>query len=86
MFKAKLSNSIQGSNTKSKNLRLNNNTVNSPSAASLYTSTPYKQDNSFLIIGERLNASGSKKARDLLNTSIAFGYCCVLKSAHPSPR
>ena len=38
-----------------------------PSASSLYTSTPYEQDNSFLIIGERLNASGSKKVRDLLN-------------------
>ena len=38
-----------------------------PSAASIYNSTPYLQDNSFLIIGERLNASGSKKVRDLLN-------------------
>ncbi len=38
-----------------------------PSAASLYSSTPYYQDNSFLIIGERVNASGSKKVRDLLN-------------------
>ena len=37
-----------------------------PSAASLYGSTPYHQDNSFLIIGERLNASGSKKVRELL--------------------
>ena len=38
-----------------------------PSASSLYGSTPYFQDNSFLIIGERLNASGSKKVRELLN-------------------
>ena len=38
-----------------------------PAAASLYGATPYFQDNSFLIIGERLNASGSKKVRDLLN-------------------
>jgi 5-methyltetrahydrofolate--homocysteine methyltransferase len=37
-----------------------------PSAASLYGTTPYLQDNSFLIIGERLNASGSKKVRELL--------------------
>ncbi|KKZ11390.1 MAG: methionine synthase [Candidatus Synechococcus spongiarum SP3] len=36
-------------------------------AASIYTSTTYHQDNSFLIIGERLNASGSKKVRELLN-------------------
>jgi 5-methyltetrahydrofolate--homocysteine methyltransferase len=38
-----------------------------PAAASIYTTQPYDQDNSFLIIGERLNASGSKKCRDLLN-------------------
>jgi 5-methyltetrahydrofolate--homocysteine methyltransferase len=38
-----------------------------PSAASIYSTQPYIQDNSFLIIGERLNASGSKKCRDLLN-------------------
>lgn len=37
-----------------------------PSAASIYGVTPYLQDNSFLIIGERLNASGSKKVRELL--------------------
>ena len=38
-----------------------------PAASSLYGATPYFQDNSFLIIGERLNASGSKKVRELLN-------------------
>ncbi|MEN9261950.1 MAG: methionine synthase [Thermostichus sp. HHBFW_bins_43] len=38
-----------------------------PAAASIYSPQPYQQDNSFLIIGERLNASGSKKMRDLLN-------------------
>lgn len=37
-----------------------------PAAASIYSTTPYHQDNSFLIIGERLNASGSKKVRELL--------------------
>lgn len=37
-----------------------------PAAASLYGTTPYHQDNSFLIIGERLNASGSRKVRELL--------------------
>src|SRR4028118_585420 len=36
-----------------------------PSAASIYSAQPYEQDNSFLIVGERLNASGSKKCRDL---------------------
>ena len=38
-----------------------------PSAASIYSPQPYDQDNSFLIVGERLNASGSKKCRDMLN-------------------
>ena len=38
-----------------------------PAAASLMTSQNYFQENSFLIVGERLNASGSKKCRDLLN-------------------
>ena len=38
-----------------------------PCASSIYSVTPYHQDNSFLIVGEQLNASGSKKVRDLLN-------------------
>ncbi|MBD2041409.1 methionine synthase [Microcoleus sp. FACHB-672] len=38
-----------------------------PAASSIYSAQPYDQDNSFLIVGERLNASGSKKCRDLLN-------------------
>ncbi|MCS7226854.1 MAG: methionine synthase [Gloeomargarita sp. SKYB31] len=37
-----------------------------PAAASIYSAQPYTQDNSFLIVGERLNASGSKKCRELL--------------------
>lgn len=36
-------------------------------AASIYTPQPYDQDNSFLIIGERVNASGSRKMREMLN-------------------
>ncbi|HYJ46344.1 MAG TPA: methionine synthase, partial [Pyrinomonadaceae bacterium] len=39
-----------------------------PSVSSIYTQQPYVQDASFLIVGERVNASGSKKMRDLLNT------------------
>jgi 5-methyltetrahydrofolate--homocysteine methyltransferase len=38
-----------------------------PAASSLYTQQPYAQDTSFLIVGERVNASGSKKMRELLN-------------------
>ncbi|HYN86741.1 MAG TPA: methionine synthase [Pyrinomonadaceae bacterium] len=37
-----------------------------PSASSIYIQQPYRQDTSFLIVGERVNASGSKKMRDLL--------------------
>ena len=38
-----------------------------PAASSIFMQQPYVQDTSFLIIGERVNASGSKKMRDLLN-------------------
>jgi 5-methyltetrahydrofolate--homocysteine methyltransferase len=38
-----------------------------PSASSIFFQQPYVQDTSFLIVGERVNASGSKKMRDLLN-------------------
>ncbi len=37
-----------------------------PAASSLYVQQPFQQDTSFLIVGERVNASGSKKMRDLL--------------------
>ena len=37
-----------------------------PSVSSLYAATPYKQDNSILIIGERMNSSGSRKFKQLL--------------------
>ncbi len=51
-----------------------------PSAASIYSAQPYEQDNSFLIVGERLNASGSKKCRDLLNTEDWDGLVSLAKS------
>lgn len=50
-----------------------------PAAASLYGITPYHQDNSFLIIGERLNASGSKKVRDLLNEEDWDGLVAIAR-------
>jgi methionine synthase (B12-dependent) (EC 2.1.1.13) len=37
-----------------------------PACSSLYQSVPYEQENSFLIVGERLNANGSRQFRDLL--------------------
>ncbi len=51
-----------------------------PSSSSIYTSTPYKQENSFLIVGERLNASGSKKVRDLLNEDDWDGLVSLARS------
>jgi 5-methyltetrahydrofolate--homocysteine methyltransferase len=50
-----------------------------PAAASIYGVTPYHQDNSFLIIGERLNASGSRKVRDLLNAEDWDGLVAVAR-------
>ncbi len=51
-----------------------------PAAASIYTAQPYDQDNSFLIVGERLNASGSKKVRELLNVDDWDGLMAIAKS------
>ena len=51
-----------------------------PAAASIYTAQPYDQDNSFLIVGERLNASGSKKVRDLLSVDDWDGLMGIAKS------
>ena len=51
-----------------------------PAAASIYAAQPYSQDNSFLIIGERLNASGSKKVRELLNAEDWDGLVAVARS------
>ena len=49
-------------------------------SSSIYSSTPYIQENSFLIIGERLNASGSKKVRDLLNNNDWDGLIGIARS------
>ncbi len=43
------------------------NAQTTAAASSIYIQQPYVQDASFLIVGERVNASGSKKMRDLLN-------------------
>jgi 5-methyltetrahydrofolate--homocysteine methyltransferase len=50
-----------------------------PGASSIYFSQPYVQDNSFLIIGERVNASGSKKMRDLLEAEDWDGLVALAK-------
>ncbi|MGK7908337.1 MAG: methionine synthase [Synechococcus sp.] len=51
-----------------------------PASASIYSSQPYDQDNSFLIVGERLNASGSRKCRTLLNDEDWNGLISLAKS------
>ncbi|WP_017303204.1 methionine synthase [Spirulina subsalsa] len=51
-----------------------------PSAASIYSTQPYIQDNSFLIVGERLNASGSKKCRTLLDEEDWDGLISLAKA------
>ena len=43
------------------------NVPRTAASSSIFIQQPYRQDTSFLIIGERVNASGSKKMRDLLN-------------------
>ncbi len=57
----------------------NNSSGFIPSASSIYNSVPYKQDNSILIVGERLNASGSKKVRELLNNDDWDGLVSIAK-------
>ena len=51
-----------------------------PSASSIYFQQPYEQDASFLIVGERVNASGSKKMRDLLEAENWDGLVNLAKS------
>ncbi len=50
-----------------------------PAASSIYFQQPYVQDNSFLIVGERVNASGSKRMRDLLNAEDWDGLVSLAK-------
>ena len=42
------------------------NPVHEPAAASIYTPVPFQQDTSFLVVGERTNANGSKKFREAM--------------------
>ena len=50
-----------------------------PSASSIFIQQPYSQDASFLIVGERVNASGSKKMRDLLEKEDWDGLVSLAK-------
>ncbi|MCC7077887.1 MAG: methionine synthase [Acidimicrobiia bacterium] len=48
-----------------------------PAVASLYSPVPLAQDTSFLVIGERANAQGSKKFRELLEADDVDGMVDV---------
>ncbi|HLI44589.1 MAG TPA: methionine synthase [Acidimicrobiales bacterium] len=58
-----------------------------PSAASLYGSVPFEQEASFLVIGERTNANGSKRFREAMlagdfETTVAMARDQVREGAH----
>ena len=65
---------VGGLSPKQRNAKL------APSASSIYFQQPYIQDASFLIVGERVNASGSKKMRDLLEAEDWDGLVSLAKS------
>ena len=58
-----------------------------PSAASIYSQVPFDQDTSFLIIGERANANGSRAFKesllaDDLDGCVSIGQDQVKEGAH----
>ncbi len=61
--------------------------VHEPSVASLYSSVTIEQESSFLVIGERTNANGSKKFREAMlagdwDTTVAMARDQVREGAH----
>ncbi len=61
--------------------------IHIPAAASTYSPVPFQQDTSFLIIGERTNANGSRAFRDALlaedvDACVAIAEDQVRESAH----
>ncbi|HEV3353006.1 MAG TPA: methionine synthase [Acidimicrobiales bacterium] len=61
--------------------------VDEPGAASIYSAVPFHQDTSFLVIGERTNANGSKKFREAMlesdwDTCLAMAREQVKEGAH----
>ncbi len=58
-----------------------------PSAASIYSSVPFHQESSFLVIGERTNANGSKKFREAMldgdwDTCVAMAKDQIKEGSH----
>ena len=63
------------------------NPVHEAGASSIYSSVPFRQDTSFLVVGERTNANGSKKFRDAMlasdwDTCVAMARDQVKEGAH----
>ncbi|MFO7549688.1 MAG: methionine synthase [Acidimicrobiia bacterium] len=61
--------------------------VHEPGASSTYSFVPFRQDTSFLIVGERTNANGSKAFRDAMlaedwDACVRIGTDQVRESAH----
>ena len=61
--------------------------VHEPGATSIYSVVPFEQDTSFMIIGERTNANGSKKFREAmldadLDTCVQMAKDQVREGAH----
>ncbi len=61
--------------------------VHEPAAASIYTSVPFQQDTSFLVVGERTNANGSKAFREAMlegdwDTCVAMAQDQVKEGSH----
>ncbi len=58
-----------------------------PAAASIYSATPFHQDTSFLVVGERANANGSKQFREAMlagdwDTCVAMARDQVKEGSH----
>jgi len=58
-----------------------------PAAASIYSAVPFHQETSFLVVGERTNANGSKRFRDAMlagdwDTCVAMARDQVRDGAH----
>jgi 5-methyltetrahydrofolate--homocysteine methyltransferase len=58
-----------------------------PAAASIYTAVPFHQDTSFLVVGERTNANGSKRFREAMlaadwDTCVAMARDQVKEGSH----
>jgi len=61
--------------------------IHEPGASSIYSLVPFEQDTSFLIIGERTNANGSKKFREAMleadwDTCVQMAKDQVREGAH----